>query len=125
MLQRKRGTSSKINKYSTVNNKHNREDLCSYLRNQQTCTSNNHNYIKGGPIFNPFFLEEVYGRRTRVLAAREATSPIPNLENVVNLSILVSLYCCHFLSSPFVASFAYVSLCKSNQLKLENIKRTK
>ena len=47
--------------------------------------------------------EEVYGRRTRVLVSREATSPIRNLENVVNLPILVFSYCSHFLSSPFVA----------------------
>ena len=45
--------------------------------------------------------EEVYGRRTRVLASGEATSPIWNLENVVNLPILVSLHCRHFMSSPF------------------------
>jgi len=48
--------------------------------------------------------EEVYGRRTRVMASREATSPIRNLENVVNLPMLVSSYCCHFLSSLIVAS---------------------
>ena len=40
---------------------------------------------------------EVYGRRTGVLASREAMSPIRNLENVVNRPILVSSYCCHFL----------------------------
>ena len=45
-----------------------------------------------------------YGRRTRVMTAREATPPIRNLENVVNLPILVSSYCCHFMSSPFVGS---------------------
>ena len=50
------------------------------------------------------FWEEVHGRRTRVLTSREATSPIGDLETIVNLPILVSSYCCHFLSSPFVSS---------------------
>ena len=39
------------NNYSTLNIEHNWEDLCIMLRNQQTCTSDNHNYIMGGPNF--------------------------------------------------------------------------
>jgi hypothetical protein len=42
---------SNRNKYSTLNNEHKWEDLCIQVRNQQTYTSNNHNKIKGGPIF--------------------------------------------------------------------------
>jgi hypothetical protein len=40
--------------HSTLNSKHNCEVLCIQLKNQQTCTSDNHNKIRGGPIFNPF-----------------------------------------------------------------------
>ena len=54
--------------------------------------------------------EEVYGRRTMVMASREATLPIRNLENNVNLSILMSSYCCHFL---FVA--------RNKEVRLETI----
>ena len=41
--------------YSILNNEHNWKDLCLWLENQHTCTSNNHNQIKGDPIFNPIF----------------------------------------------------------------------
>ena len=37
--------SSNVNNYSTLNSEHNWEDPCIHLRNWQTCTSNNHNYI--------------------------------------------------------------------------------
>ena len=50
-------TSSDFINYSTPNSEHNWEDLCIQLRNQQTSTSENHNLIKGGPIFNPIFAE--------------------------------------------------------------------
>jgi len=36
-------TSSTINNYSTLNNGHDWEDLCIQIRNQQTCTFDNHN----------------------------------------------------------------------------------
>ena len=36
-------TSLNINNYPTVNSEDNQEDVCIQLRNQQTCTSNNHN----------------------------------------------------------------------------------
>ena len=49
--------SSNTNNYSTLNNEHNWEDLRVYLRNQQTCTSNNYNYMRGGPISNPIFAD--------------------------------------------------------------------
>jgi hypothetical protein len=39
-------------KYSTLSSEHNREDLYIQLINQQTCTSNKHNFIRGGMIFN-------------------------------------------------------------------------
>ena len=46
---------SKIINYSTLNNEHDSEDLRIQLRNQQTCTSNNHNWIRGGSIVNMTF----------------------------------------------------------------------
>ena len=48
-------SSNSIN-YLTLNSEHTWEDLCFYLRNQQTCTSTNHNWIKRAPIFNPIFM---------------------------------------------------------------------
>lgn len=36
---------------------HNWEDLCIMLRDQQTCTFNNHNYIKGHPVSNQTFAD--------------------------------------------------------------------
>jgi hypothetical protein len=48
-------TSLNTNNYSTFDNLHDREDLCIQLRNQQTCTSNNHDLITGGPIWNMVF----------------------------------------------------------------------
>ena len=39
--------------HSTLNSEHTQEDFCTQLRNQQTCTSLNHNQIKGGPILSP------------------------------------------------------------------------
>ena len=38
-------TSSNINNYHILNSEHNWEDLDIQLRNQETCTSNNHNQI--------------------------------------------------------------------------------
>ena len=43
-----------INNKSTLNSGHNWEDLHIQLRNQQICTSNNHNQIKGGPLESGF-----------------------------------------------------------------------
>ena len=39
-----------------------------------------------------------------VLASREATLPIGDLGNIVNLPILGSSYSSHFMFSPFVSS---------------------
>ena len=47
--------SSNINNYSTLSNEHDCEDLHICLRNQQTCTSDKHNYVRGGLIPNPVF----------------------------------------------------------------------
>ena len=46
---------SNINIYSTLDSEHNWEDQCMKLKNQQTRTYDNHNEIRGGPIFNPVF----------------------------------------------------------------------
>jgi hypothetical protein len=46
MFRRDWTTSSNIDNYFTLNNKHNQEDLCIQWRNQQTCTSNNRNQIQ-------------------------------------------------------------------------------
>ena len=43
--------------YHTITNKQNWQNLCIQTRNQQTCTSNTHNKIKGGPISNPVFAD--------------------------------------------------------------------
>ena len=45
--------SSNFLNYFTFNTEYNWEDLCIWFINQQTYTSNYHNEIKGGPIFNP------------------------------------------------------------------------
>jgi hypothetical protein len=46
--------SSNINNYySTLSNKNKWEDLCLQVRNPQTCTSDDQNRMRGGPIFNP------------------------------------------------------------------------
>ena len=54
MFKRDWTTSSNIDKYSTLNSEHNLEDLCIQLRNQQTCTFDNHDCIRGGMIFIAF-----------------------------------------------------------------------
>lgn len=36
--------------YSTLNSESNREDICVYLKNQQTHNFHNHNYKRRGPI---------------------------------------------------------------------------
>ena len=54
-LKRDWTTSSIFINYSKLSSEHNWEDLCVQLRNRQTCTSDNHNLIRGGPIFNPVF----------------------------------------------------------------------
>ena len=43
--------------YSTLDSEHNQRNLRIYLRNQQTCTFNNHNLSKGGLINNPIFVD--------------------------------------------------------------------
>ena len=43
--------------YSTLNSVHNWEDLCIQLKNQQTCTFDNHKETRGGPILNPSFAD--------------------------------------------------------------------
>jgi hypothetical protein len=43
------------NNYSTLDIDHDWEGLSIQLRKQQTCTSINHNSIKGGLIFTPVF----------------------------------------------------------------------
>ena len=46
-------TSSSFIQYFTLNSElHNWEEVYIQLSNQQTCTSNNHEKINGGPIFN-------------------------------------------------------------------------
>ena len=50
--------SSKFINHSTLNSEYNLEDLCIQLRYQQTCTYDDHNYIKGGPIFTPIFVDD-------------------------------------------------------------------
>ena len=53
-LQRDWTTPSTIINYeSTLNSEHNCKDLCIQLRNEQTCTFNYHDEIKGGRIFDP------------------------------------------------------------------------
>ena len=47
--------SSTTNNYPTLNNEHNCEDLYTQSRNQQKCTSDNHDYIMGCPILDPTF----------------------------------------------------------------------
>ena len=42
---------SNIYNYSTLDNEHNWEDLCIQLRNQHTCTSNNHKLNQGRSDF--------------------------------------------------------------------------
>ena len=44
-------TASDLIKFNTLNTGHNWEDLILHSRNQETRTSNNHNEIRGGPIF--------------------------------------------------------------------------
>ena len=68
------------------------------------------------------YREEVYARRTRVLASREATSPIQNLEDIVNQrisSIFVflpfSIFPVHFRC---FLSFAYARSCVTASLFL-------
>ena len=46
-----------INNYSTLNINHDWEGLFIQLRNQQTCTSINHNSVKGGLIFTLVFAD--------------------------------------------------------------------
>ena len=41
---------------STLYNEHNWEDLCIKVINQQSCNSDNHNYIMDGRIFSPLLL---------------------------------------------------------------------
>lgn len=48
MLKRYWTTSLHINEYSTLDNEYNQEDLHIQLRNQETCSSDNYNYDKGG-----------------------------------------------------------------------------
>ena len=50
-------TFSKFINYSTLTSEHIWEDLCVKLKNQQTCTSDNHNLISVGPIFNLIFVD--------------------------------------------------------------------
>ena len=57
MFDRDWTMSSNIHNYCTFNGEHNWEDLCNQLRIQKTYTPDNHNYIKGGPIFNPTFAD--------------------------------------------------------------------
>ena len=38
-------------KYFALNREHNWKNLYIQLRNQQACTTNNHNWIQEGPIF--------------------------------------------------------------------------
>lgn len=47
-------TSNSMNN-STLNNECDWEDLCVRLRNQQTCASNNHDYIKSSQYFEHGF----------------------------------------------------------------------
>ena len=42
---------------STLNNKHNWEDMCLQLRNQQTCTSDNCSYIKKRLVLNMVYVD--------------------------------------------------------------------
>jgi len=42
---------------STLNNEHNWQNLCNQWRNQQSCTSDNHNYTKGGWNSNLKFVD--------------------------------------------------------------------
>jgi hypothetical protein len=60
-------TSSIIHRYSTLDSENNWEDLCIQLRNQQTCTSGNHNYIKGALMFSPVFVDVLYVKSTWIL----------------------------------------------------------
>ena len=48
---------SNINNYSTLNSDDNWKDLCIHSRNQQTCTSSRHNYIRGNLIFDLVFVD--------------------------------------------------------------------
>ena len=51
--KRDRAPSLNTHNGSTINNEHTWEDLCNMqLRNQQTCTSDNHNLTMGRPILN-------------------------------------------------------------------------
>jgi hypothetical protein len=47
--------SSNVDKHSTLNVDPTCGDLCMQLGNQQTCTSDNDNYIRVGPILNQIF----------------------------------------------------------------------
>ena len=53
MLKRNEPPSSFLNNYSKLNTKHNWENLCIQFKNQQTRTSDNHNYLREGSISNP------------------------------------------------------------------------
>ena len=61
MIKRNWTTSPNVAHYSTLNNEHNGEDLCTKLRNQQTYTSVNRNQIKGALIFNPILQNFIMG----------------------------------------------------------------
>ena len=57
MLKRNCTTSSSFINYFTLYSEHNWEEPCILVRNRQPCTSNNHNWIKDSPIFNPIFVD--------------------------------------------------------------------
>ena len=54
---RKRNWTNTSIEYSKLDSGHNWEGLCSHLGNQQPCTSDIHNYIMGGLIFNPILVD--------------------------------------------------------------------
>jgi hypothetical protein len=60
MFNRIRTAFSTINNFSTLNNENNGATLCIQLRNQQTCTSYNHNEIKERFNFQPNFLQTCF-----------------------------------------------------------------
>ena len=78
--------SSYIDNYYTLSNEYNWEVLCIRLRNQQTCTSYNHNSIRGGR-FSIRFLHIFHHRvanATQVLLCKSNRQKLENMEKESN-----------------------------------------
>ena len=86
MFKRDWTTSSNNNNYSTLNSEHNWEDVWIQLRNQQTCTSDNYNLIRGGPIFNPILhmFHCRFAIATWVLLCKCNSLKLKNMKNETN-----------------------------------------